>query len=369
MITYRIALAGLGNVGSSILSILHREADNLKKRYGVQFIITGVAELGGGAIDQSGLNIAVLLDTLKNNRRVADLADCGVVGLQAIDLLELAKPDILLEATPVNLEHGQPGLDTVRLALSQGIHAVLANKGPVALAYDELAAMSDLGARWGQDNYQEDFVPSTQKTPIPKLRFNACIAGALPTFNMGLRDLAGCRISRLEAVFNGTTQYILREMEAENSYEEALADAQRRGIAETDPTLDVDGWDAAAKLVIACSSVLGETIPLSEVAVQGIRAVSYADIQAAAAEDKRIVLVCLAELIDDQYQLSVKPTPLALDHPLARLTPDEMGVAFYTQDVERLSAASSEPGPEPAAAAMLRDMLEIVYHDKHHTVA
>ena len=142
----------------------------------------------------------------------------------------------------------------------------------------------------------------------------------------------------------------------------ALADAQQRGIAETDPELDVDGWDAAAKLVIVANAVLGQPTRLADVAVQGIRGLTSADIQQALGNNERIVLLCLAEYVNGAYQLSVKPAPLPMALPLCQISPDDMAVAYHTRDVDRLVTASSEPGPEPAAA-MLRDMLEIIHHD------
>lgn len=361
---YRIALMGLGNVGSAVLAILHREQDSLLKRYGVKFCVVGVAEWGGCAIDENGLDLELLLATLQAKRPIASLPGIGRPDMQGIELLELLSPDIVLEATPVNLHDGQPGLGIVTTALQQGIHVVLANKGPLALAYGQLAALSDLRLGWGSVYNEKASADIAQKI-YPKLRFSACVAGALPTINLGCRDLAGCNILRLEAVFNGTTQYILRAMETGQSYETALLDAQRRGIAETDPSLDVDGLDAAAKLVITANAVLGQASQLSDVNVQGIRALSQDSVQQPLKDGNRMVLVCLAERIGESYQLSVQPTVLPLDHPLARLTPDEMGVVFYTQDIERLSSASSEPGAAPAAAAMLRDMLDIIRSDKH----
>jgi homoserine dehydrogenase len=356
---YKIAVAGLGNVGSSLLDILHKEEASILKRYGVKFLVTGVAELGGGAINQHGLDLDQLIETLAAKKLVSDLPEVGRKGMQAIELIDKANPDFLLEATPVNLQTGQPGLDSVRVALKQGIHVVLANKGPVAIAFSELATLSDLSSGWGV-SYGERCDEMNQSDSLPALRFSACVAGSLPSINLGSRDLAGCQIQKLEAVFNGTTQYIIRAMEQGHSYDDALADAQRRGIAETDPTLDVDGWDASAKLVIATNSILGQVAILDDVDRQGIRELTQEDIQKAATEGLRIVPLCSAELVDEQYKLSVKPTALPLDHPLARITADEMGVAFYSRDVDCLSAASSEPGPEPAAAAMLRDMLDVI---------
>ncbi|MGB1009790.1 MAG: hypothetical protein ACPGVP_08720 [Thiolinea sp.] len=355
--TFRIALAGLGNVGANTLRILLRDQEMLAQRYGVRFLVTGVAEFGGGAVSSTGLDIERLLKTLNAGQTVASLPDVGKPGLESSEMLKLAEPDFLLEATPVNLEHGNPGLSVVREALQQGVHVIMANKGPMALAYDELIALSSSGDGWGR-NYQ----PSTDGADKPALRFSACVAGALPTINVGERDFAGCHITRMEAVFNGTTQYILRAMEENQSYAEALADAQERGIAETDPTLDVDGWDSTAKLVIAANQVLGHSCSISDVAREGISQVSNEQVQHTLQNKQRLVLVCLAEWDADKqtYQLSVRPTPLPLDHPLAQMTPDDMGVVFYSEEVERMAVLSSEPGPDSASAAMIRDMLDII---------
>jgi homoserine dehydrogenase len=362
----RIALAGLGNVGASVLSILHTQREALRKRYGLTFAVTGVVELGGGAIDPGGLDLACLLQTLAAKRPVADLPNVGRPGLQGIDLVTQAEPHFLphflLDATPVNIVDGQPSLDMVTAALRQNVHVVMANKGPLAVAYGALQAISDLGLGWGHD-FQARSASEPYTPPRPQLRFSACVGGALPTINLGWRDLAGCTISRVEAVFNGTTQSILRAMETGQSYADALLDAQRRGIAEADPSLDVDGWDAACKLVITANAVLGQSATLADVAVEGIRQVDHEMVSRALAEGQRMVLVCLAERSGQErahYRLSVKPTPLPLAHPLARLTPDEMGVVYYSNEVDRLSAASEEPGAAPAAAAMLRDVIEIV---------
>ena len=183
--------------------------------------------------------------------------------------------------------------------------------------------------------------------------------------HLGWRDLAGCQITRVEAVFNGTTHSILRAMEQGQSYADALLDAQRRGIAEADPSLDVDGWDAACKLVITANAVLGQPTTLADVAVEGIRNVDQAMMRRALTRGQKFVLLCLAERQAEQdghYQLSVKPTALPMTHPLARLTADEMGVVYYTDVVDRLSAASEEPGTAPAAAAMIRDIIDIVHN-------
>jgi homoserine dehydrogenase len=180
--------------------------------------------------------------------------------------------------------------------------------------------------------------------------------------NIGRRDLAGARIERVEAVLNGTTQLILRLMESSkgSSFEEALAEAQRRGIAEADPTLDVEGWDAANKLTILANAVLRQPTRLADLSVTGIRALTTADLLLALEQGTRIVLLCLAERVGEGYRLSVGPTALPLNHPLARMGGDEMGIVYHTDIAGRASATSAERGPVPTAAAMLRDLIDLV---------
>ncbi|HEU5098904.1 MAG TPA: homoserine dehydrogenase [Roseiflexaceae bacterium] len=348
MKTYRLILAGLGNVNRSLLSILLSQEALLAERYGLAFSVVGAADTGGAAIDPAGLDLAALLAAKRAGASAASLPHVGRPGVSALDLARSLDADALLEATPVNLRDGQPGLDVVRAALGRGIACVLANKGPLALAYAELAGMSDLASQ-GME----------QSLPHPPLRFSACVGGSMPSINVGWRDLAGCRVERVEAVLNGTTQGILRAMEQGVSYADALAEMQRRGLAETDPTLDVEGWDAANKIVILANAVLRRPSRLADVAVEGITRLTADNLRAATARGERIVLLCLAEPAGDTYRLSVRPTALPADHPLARMDADEMGIVYYTDISGRLSMTTRETDPVPTAAAMLRDTIEV----------
>jgi homoserine dehydrogenase len=361
--TYRLILAGLGNVNRSFLGILQSQEALLRERYGLAFSVVGVADSGGAAIDLAGLDPAALLATKRAGGSASSLPLVGRPGASALDLARSLEADALLEATPVNLRDGQPGLDVVRAALGRGIACVLANKGPLALAYAELAGMSDLsldkGTRRPGDKEKSERSPGLLVPRSPCLRFSACVGGAMPSVNVGWRDLAGCRVERVEAVLNGTTQGILRAMEQGISYADALAEMQRRGLAETDPTLDVEGWDAANKVVILANAVLRRPTVLADVAVEGITRLTADELRTATARGERIVLLCLAEPSGDTYRLSVRPTALPADHPLARMGADEMGIVYYTDIAGRLSMTTRETDPVPTAAAMLRDLIEI----------
>lgn len=350
MRTYRIFLSGLGNVGRSFLTIMQSQASLLARRYGITLRLVAAADSGGGAINTEGLEPAAILALKQRRRSVAALSGSGTPGISPVDAVRRIEADILLEATPVNLITGQPGLDTVRAALQRGMHAVLANKGPLALAYAELADLSDMGEASEERGDPRDW---------PALRFSACVGGALPTIAIGRRDLAGATIMRVEAVLNGATQGILRAMEEGISYADALAEMQRRGLAETDPSLDVEGWDAASKLTILANAVLRRPTTLADVRVQGITGLTTEQLCAVLERGERLVLLCLAERQGDDFRLSVAPTPLPLAHPLARMSADEMGVVYYTDITGRQTATTLETDPTPTAAAMLRDVLDI----------
>jgi len=351
MRTYRLVLAGLGNVGRNFITLLDTQADLLSERYRARLVLVGAADSGGAALDQGGLASYDVLAAKSAGLSVASLPHAGRPGIDGLELVRASEAEILLEATPVDLQTGEPGLSIVRTALQRGMHAVLANKGPLALAYGELAALSDMGERNEERGNPKDW---------PALRFSACVGGALPTINIGRRDLAGARIERVEAVLNGTTQGILRMMETGVSYAEALAEMQGRGLAETDPTLDVAGWDAANKLTILANAVLHQPTTVHDIDVTGITALTAAELLAAHERGERIVLLGLAERHGGRFALSVRPTALPATHPLARMGGDEMGVVYYSDIAGRTAATSQETDPVPTAAAMLRDVIEII---------
>ncbi len=332
-------LTGLGNIGRTLLEILNVREEALVTRYGLRLRCVGLADSSGVAYEPAGFDMGAVAALKRSRRGVADLPQYDPQ-LRAATLAAEADAELLLEATPTNLHDGQPGLDIVRAALGAGKHAVLASKGPLVLAYAELAALA--GRPGG-----------------PALRFSGAVGGALPTATIG-RHLAGAVIERAELVVNGTTQVILEEMAAGRSFDEALTAAQAQGIVEPDPSLDVDGWDAANKLVIFANAVLGQPTALADLQVQGIRGVSAEALGAAWGAGGRISIVGLAERrADGNYDLSVKPVTLGPEHPLARLNQGEMGLVIQSDLGGRTTMASLEDGPVGTCQAMLRDVIDI----------
>jgi len=310
--------------------------------------VVGVADTGGVARCPTGLDPRQILKVKARSGSVAAHPRWGQPGISALEMVRtagadpssLSGPSLLLEASPANLKDGQPGLSCIEAALSRGMHVVTADKGPLVLAFPRLLALArDHGV---------------------KLRFGATVAGGLPAVKLGQRDLAVADVHRLEGILNLTTNYILTRMADDGlSYDEALAHAQAAGHAEADPTLDVEGRDAANKLVILTHSVLRYPATLDDVTVEGITHVTAEMLSQAAAHGKRVKLVATAERGEGGYHLSVHPTWLDADHPLARLGAKQMGIVYHTDVCGLISAAIVEETPVPSAAAMLRDVVDI----------
>ncbi len=301
----RLSTIGFGTVGQGFTELLSTRCDLLRQKCDLDIILVSVANAHSGFIYcEDGLDIPMLLQLATTRRPLT--AHPGVTRWESpLEGLRATGADILVEATPTNLHDAEPGISHIRAALSQGMHVVTANKGPGALAANELFALAR------QHGVQ--------------LRMEATVMAGTPVISAIREGMAGASVRALRGILNGTTNYILTAMAAGQSYATALADAQARGYAETDPTADVEGHDAVAKTLILAALIFGRSLKPSAVVRQGITTITQEQVQQAIEQDKRIKLVASLRLLagdkskEEALEARVEPVALPLRDPLARV--------------------------------------------------
>lgn len=340
MSNYRIAFLGFGNVGRALARLLLRKRAELRADYGIAFTVTGIATGSHGiAISERGIDLERALALLAEGETLAALSDFPVA-----DGLEFARrvpADVLFENTPVNYENGEPAVSHIRTALERGIHVATANKGPVVHAYRELTALAERVGR--------------------KFYFESAVMDGAPIFSLFRETLPAARLLAFRGILNSTTNLILTRMETENeTLDEAIAYAQSVGIAETDPSGDIDGWDAAIKVAALATVLMGVPLKPQDVERRGIRDLTLEDVRQAKAEGKRWKLVCSARLVDGRLEAKVAPEKVGTASPLYGVMGTSSLVTFETDVLGALSIREDNPGPETTAYGLLADFVNSV---------
>ena len=342
----RVVVCGFGRVGREFARLVHEKSERMRAAYGLDPSIVGVGELNGSLHCPGGLDPAATADAFERDGGFAGHPHL-VADWRGLDLARAASADVLIETTPTDIRTGEPALSHIREALGRGIHVVSANKGPFIRAYRELTALA--------------------REKNLKLKISAAAAAALPTIDVAETCLAGAEILKVEGVLNGTTNFILSRMRTNGqSYEEALVEAQALGIAETDPTLDVEGFDTANKLALITNVCMGADLTPEDVERTGIAGVSLDEVQGASAEGKIMRLVGAAKR-DEAGRVTARVAPALLppEHPLAGVEGAEKGITYTSDTMDRVTVVGGKSDPRGAAAALLKDLINIHRHSSY----
>ena len=334
---YNLCFLGFGNVGRALARLLVAKSTELRDNYHIDWRITGVASRTlGWLTNAEGFQASELL-----TNGFAETSNSLGIG----EWLIKAKPDVVFETTSLNYQTGQPAIDYLTAVLKSGAHAITANKGTVVYGYDELNALA--------------------KAADKRFLFEATVLDSAPIFSLFREALPAAKLRGFSGIFNSTSNVVLETMEAGRTFEEGIKMAQELGIAETDPTHDVDGWDAAVK-ICALAKVLMR-IPLKPVDVRrdGIRGLSTKMLQTARAEGRPFKLVARAKLKDDESVVaSVAPEQLAPTDPLVNVRGTSLAAHFELDMMPGLTITSHRPNLQSTAYGMLADFISAVGKDK-----
>lgn len=330
----RIMLVGFGNLGRGLSRAFIQKAGFLRKAHGLIPRVVAAVDEFGAVVDEKGLNLTKLLKATEKAGTVAAYKG-GKRGKRALQVIEEVEADVVYELTLTNIKTGEPGLAHIKRAMRAGKHVITSNKGPLVVAFREL---DSLAKRCGVE-----------------FRYSASVGGAVPVVGLAKKLLAGNEIREIRGVLNGTTNYILTRMSKEGvPFEVVLREAQELGIAEKDPTLDIEGIDTACKITILANSLLGMNARLKEVKRAGITRVRPEAIRLAQEAGCTIKLIGIAK----RGSLEVGPKLVPLGHPLA--VGGTLNAVTFKLDLAReISITGFGAGPKETSSSLLGDLIDI----------
>jgi homoserine dehydrogenase len=328
----RIILCGFGVVGQSLVKLFVSRSEDIYAKYGLKPRVIGVFDSKGSAVDSSGLDLEKLIEVKKKFQTVKKYANTKN-NMSGIEMIESLDADILIETTASNYKDAEPGMTHITNAMKHKMHVISVNKGPLALAFPSLMEL----AIYNQVMF----------------KFSGTVGGGTPILDYAKNSLKGERITSFAGILNGTTNYILTNMANGLSFDAALKDAKDKGYVEADESLDLDGLDAAAKLVILANWIMDMKVTMPDINCTGIRKVTTEDIKKATKNKCAVKLIASCN-----RELTVAPKEISIDDPLC-VNGTLNAIAFTSEHSGTQTIIGRGAGGMETASSILRDLLDI----------
>ena len=326
-------MLGFGVVGQSFVKLLLSHSTDLYNDYGIKPKVVACADNGGIITCDQGLDLDRLLNVKKKKKSVIHYGAKGNSS-EILDVIENIDAEVVIELTPTNIVDGEPGKNHIISAMKSGKNVITVNKGPLALEFPSLMELAEYNRI--------------------AFKFSGTVGGGTPILEFAKRCLKGDRITSFEGILNGTTNYILSKMYEGLNFSEALQDASEKGYAEKDPTLDIDGYDAVAKLVIASNFLMNMKSTIKDVRRQGIRDVKPSQVLNERKKGNAVKLIASC----DGKDLVVKPKPVSMKDPIC--VDGILNAITYTcQHSGQQTMIGKGAGGMETASAILRDLIDI----------
>lgn len=333
-----VVLMGLGHVGRAFLRLCQEKKEYCNYTYGLEILNRALFN-SKGAFVCSYVPGKEDIQKILSQEQDSSAAYNWQPFCEFETVLCRLEPGVLVECTPSDGKTGEPGLSHIQKALDQGWHVATANKGPLVIAYKEL-----------KDKARKKNV---------ELKISGATAAALPALDIALNSLAGTEIHHMEGILNGTTNFILSRMSEGKGYQEALREAQSMGIAETNPTQDMEGWDTAFKLLCLTNAIFDTDFKIRDVKVSGIENVTSSLVQDTRESGKALKLIGTMNREGGNVNLEVGVCAIDKDHPLFGVDGANKGITFYTDTMGAVTVSGGQSDPRGAAAALLKDIINI----------
>jgi homoserine dehydrogenase len=335
----RVLFIGFGTVGQGLSELLVEKKEELQDQYGFEVTVVGISDMHkGNLVNPDGIDLSAALEAVKDGGSLTEALGGPFVG-DALEMIQKVDADVMLEATYTDIKTGEPATSHIRAALERGMHVVTTNKGPLALHYHELNELAwDKGV---------------------KFLFEGTVMSGTPVLNLLRETLAGCDVTEIKGILNGTTNYILTRMEEGLSYDDALKKAQELGYAEAVPDADVLGWDALAKVTILAKAAFGAQGNPFDYPCEGITQISATDITDAKNRGFRYKLIGKVWKEGNLIKASVGPEEVDLNHPLAGVLGATNALTFSTDALGDVTIVGAGAGKRETGFSMLIDLINI----------
>jgi len=334
----RLLILGFGNVGQGLADLLIKKEKILQDKHGLKIDVVGIADMLKGSIhNANGINLKEAYDKAQSGGKLSDLSN--KFDGDALAMIAAADADMMVEATYTDIKTGEPATSHIRAALTKGMHVTTTNKGPTALFFQEMRELAN-------------------KNNV-KFLYEGTVMSGTPVLNLIRETLAGCHISEMKGILNGTTNYILSKMEEGLSYEVALKKAQELGYAEAVPDADVLGWDALAKVTILANAVFGVKSKPGDFPCEGITKISADDITKAKADGKRFKLIGRVWRDGEKVKASVEPMQVELTHPLAGVMGATNAMTISTDSLGDVTIVGPGAGRVETGYSALIDIINV----------
>lgn len=332
---FNLSLLGYGNVARALVQLLVEKTEAMREEFGVGWRVTGVATRRMGWLaSPEGFNVEELL-----SGEITQRVSPPPAGVN--EWLAASRCEVLFETTSLEPLTGEPAVTHVRAGLEHGAHVITANKGTIVHAYRELSELASARGR--------------------RFMFEATVADCLPVFSTFRESMPTAKVKSFRGVLNSTTTLILEEIAAGGTYDDGVRRAQSLGVTETDPTHDVDGWDAAVKVVALANVLMRAGLKLGDVGREGIRGMSVGDVRAASAAGEPFKLIASCTRVGDgRLEARVRPERVGREHPFSSINSTTLAIHFELDVLPGLTLVAHEPNLKSTSYGMLADFINAV---------
>ncbi|MEL7646659.1 MAG: hypothetical protein AAGU76_01130 [Sedimentibacter sp.] len=342
---FKLAVLGFGNVGQAFAKLLLEKREEIIHKFGCRVKVVAISTGSRGSLVNScGIDLEKACMDMERLQRF-DEKSIDFSRMNSMEIARTVDYDVLVELTPLKIFSGQPAIDHIEAALIRKKHTISANKGPIAWAYDSL---KDLAEKQGVKFY-----------------FETTVMDGTPVFNLVDETLKLCRVTEVKGILNSTTNFVLEELAKGKSYDDVISEGKKRGFVEADPSMDIEGWDAAAKTAALLNVLMGAGITPCDVERKGIEDIALEQIKEADARGNVIKLVCAGTIENGKVKASVSPKELPKGTLFAGISGTTSVVSITTDLMGTISVVEHDPEIQQTGYGVFSDLLRVITNTQH----